>query len=67
MKVVLVRKLADVMDGVDVSGYRCGDVVDLPARDAQLLIVESWAIPDRRHVDEGRSVERRHQEPAVLP
>jgi len=62
MKVVLTRKLADVMDGIDVRGYRSGDVVDLPPRDARLLIVEMWAIADRRRADKGHPVERRHRE-----
>jgi hypothetical protein len=60
MKVVLTRKLADHMDGIDVADYEIGDVLDLPARDAELLIAEQWAIPDRRR--EGGvppSVERR--------
>jgi hypothetical protein len=61
MKVVLLRKLADVMDGVDVRSYSPGDVVDLPVRDAHLLIIESWAIPDRRRSDKGCEVERRHR------
>ena len=59
MKVVLLRKLADVMDGVNVRGYRRGDIVDLPPRDARLLIAESWAVADRRRADRGYPVERR--------
>jgi hypothetical protein len=59
MKVVLVRKLAEVMDGVDLSEYRNGDIVDLPTPAARLLVAESWAVPDRRHTDIGSSVERR--------
>jgi hypothetical protein len=49
MKVVLTRKLADCIDGIDVSGRRTGDVLDLPAAKARLLMAEEWAIPDRRH------------------
>lgn len=49
MKVVLLRKLAEEsMDGVDVRNYRVGDVLDLPAADARVLVEERWAIPDRR-------------------
>jgi|SRR5947208_10805951 hypothetical protein len=45
MRVRLVRKLADLLDGIDVSAYRSGDVVDLSRRDAELLIAEQWAVP----------------------
>jgi len=47
MRVRLVRKLADNLDGIDVSGYREGDVLDLPAGRAALLIAEQWAVPVR--------------------
>jgi len=45
MLVRLVRKLADSLDGIDVSGQREGDVLDLPAGRAALLIAEHWAVP----------------------
>ena len=48
MKVVLTRKLADAMDGVDVAAYRVGDVLDLTAAEARLLVAEHWATPERR-------------------
>jgi hypothetical protein len=48
MKVVLTRKLADSMDGIDVAAYRVGDVLDLSAAQAQLLVAERWATPERR-------------------
>ena len=48
VKVVLTRKLADAMAGVDVSACHIGDVLELPARDAQMLMAEGWATPDRR-------------------
>lgn len=49
MKVVLLRKLAEEsLDGVDVRNYRVGDVLDLAPADAQVLIEERWAMPDRR-------------------
>jgi hypothetical protein len=60
MKVVLVRKLADVIDGVDVSAYSAGDLVDLNPSDAGLLIAEQWAILDRRTSRAACAVERRH-------
>jgi hypothetical protein len=48
MKVVLMCKLADCLDGIDVADHHVGDVLDLPWRDAQILLAEQWAIPDRR-------------------
>jgi hypothetical protein len=44
----LTRKLADVVDGIDLSGRVVGDVLDLPVREASLLMAEQYAEPDRR-------------------
>jgi hypothetical protein len=46
MRVRLVRKLADRLDGVDVSGHSSGDILELSRRDAELLIAERWAEPE---------------------
>lgn len=43
MRIRLTRKLADCVDGIDLSHYAVGDVLDLPEREAQLLIAEGWA------------------------
>ncbi len=43
MRVRLKKKLASVMDGVDVSHVRAGDILRLPDADAELLISEGWA------------------------
>jgi hypothetical protein len=43
MKVRLTRKYADVIDGVDLSNVRTGETLDLPAREARLLLAEGWA------------------------
>ena len=48
MKVVLTRKLADSMDGIDVAGYQVGDVLDLTTGEARLLVAEEWATLERR-------------------
>jgi hypothetical protein len=48
MKVLLTRKLAPRLDGVDLSSHEVGDVFDLPPEEARLVIAEAWAIPDRR-------------------
>ena len=44
MRIRLTRKLADCLDGVDLSHYSVGDVLDLPRREAHLLIAEGWAL-----------------------
>ena len=43
-RVLLTRKLAEFLDGIDLSRYRPGDLLDLPRRDAELLIREGWAV-----------------------
>lgn len=45
MKVRLIRKLANFLDGIDVRGAGEGDTLDLPPRKAALLIAERWASP----------------------
>jgi nucleotide-binding universal stress UspA family protein len=45
MKIKLVRKLAEYLDGIDVSQQSEGDVFDLSRREAELLIAEGWAVP----------------------
>jgi len=44
VRVLLTRKLADYLDGIDLSMYREGDMLDVPRREAELLIKEGWAI-----------------------
>ncbi len=46
MRVRLTRKLAESVDGVDLSAYGVGDVLDVPPADAHLLIAENWAVPE---------------------
>ena len=45
MRIRLVRKLAECLDGVDLSSYRTGELIDLPQRDADLMVAERWAVP----------------------
>ena len=51
MRVCLQEKLANVIDGVDITGREVGDVLDLKASEARLLVAEEWAIPERRAQD----------------
>jgi hypothetical protein len=43
MQIRLARKLADCLDGIDLSKYRVGDLLDIPTSEAELLIAEGWA------------------------
>lgn len=56
--VVLTRKLAEVIDGIDLSERRVGDRVPLGRAEARLLIAEGWAEPaprDKRRQTNGDS------------
>lgn len=44
MLVRLTLKLANLMDGIDVSRIRQGDLIDLSDAEAMLLVAEGWAI-----------------------
>jgi len=45
MLIRLTRKLANQLDGVDLTDYCNGDVLELADNDARLLIAERWAVP----------------------
>jgi hypothetical protein len=45
LRVRLVRKLAETIDGVDLSGRAVGEVLRLAVPQARLLIAERWAEP----------------------
>jgi hypothetical protein len=66
MRVRLVRKLANCLDGIDISHVEVGDVIDLPDSDGILLIAEGWAVPQTRRA--WRREVRAHSEmqPRVL-
>lgn len=51
MRVYLTRKLAECVDGIDLSSHQEGDTFDLPDADAELLVAEGWAT---RSVEVGR-------------
>jgi hypothetical protein len=48
MYVRLTRKLAEQIDGIDLSNHAVGDVIDLPGRKARTLVAEGWAVFERR-------------------
>jgi hypothetical protein len=43
MQVRLTRKLAEIIDGIDLSRSRVGDLIDLSQHDAEVLVAEGWA------------------------
>jgi hypothetical protein len=45
MRVRLVKKLADMIDDIDLRRSRIGDILTLRFEDALLLIAEGWAVP----------------------
>lgn len=45
MRVRLTRKLAPLVDGIDLSAVREGDTLDLPSTQAELIVREGWAVP----------------------
>jgi hypothetical protein len=45
MRIRLTRKLSQSLNGVDLSRQSVGDWIDLPRRDAELLVAEGWALP----------------------
>jgi len=59
MKVRLTRKFADSIDGIDLQGRNPGDVFELRAEDARLLLAEEWAVPERRELQATGSPRRR--------
>lgn len=44
-RIRLTRKLALILNGIDVSGLNVGDVMELPASAAEMMIAERWAEP----------------------
>jgi len=60
VRVRLTKKLANRMDGVDVSPHRVGDILDLPVEQARLLVAEDWATDrERRRAVNRVKVDRR--------
>ena len=45
MLIRLTKKLAAIMNGVDVSSVNVGDILELPETAARMMIEEEWAVP----------------------
>jgi hypothetical protein len=44
-RIRLTKKLAALLNGVDVSTLRVGDILELPDSAADMMIAERWAEP----------------------
>lgn len=44
MWVRLTRRLADCIDGVNLSAHQVGDVFEVTRQEAELLVAEAWAV-----------------------
>jgi hypothetical protein len=55
MLVRLTKKLANIVNGIDLSHCDEGDVIELPPRHALLLIADHWAeaLPQSSHRQSG--------------
>ena len=53
MKIRLTRKYSQQLNGIDLTHAHEGDTLDLPSREADMLMAEGWAVaedgPDRAH------------------
>ena len=58
MRIKLVRKFANAINGIDLASVSVGDVVELKNAQAILLIREGWAEPLD---DESSTTSDRHQ------
>lgn len=45
IRIRLTRKLAGLLNGVDVSALKVGDAIELPDAAAHMLVAERWAEP----------------------
>ena len=45
VKLILIRKLARALNGIDLSACNEGDILEMSNQDAQLLLAEGWAVP----------------------
>ena len=59
MRVRLIKKIAEMIDDIDLSTNRPGDVLDLNRSEARLLIAEGWGEAqgrtEHRHYASSRS------------
>jgi hypothetical protein len=44
VRIRLIKKLAEMIDGIDLRAHKAGDVLDLTRSEARLLLAEGWAV-----------------------
>ena len=44
VQIRLTKKFANMLDGIDLTVMRVGEVVSVPVRVAQILVAEGWAV-----------------------
>jgi hypothetical protein len=44
LRVRLIKKFAQVLNGVDLDKLRVGECVELPTQIARMLLAEGWAV-----------------------
>ncbi len=63
ISVRLTRKLADRLNGFDLSGYEVGETLQVPSYVGLMLIGEGWAVPDDVPGTAPRDVSRKKPTP----
>lgn len=63
MLVRLSAKLAEIVNGLDLSHCEEGDVIAVTDRDGKMLLAEGWA--EQAPADEPVSCEPKHVEPVI--
>lgn len=56
MRVRLVKKLAERIDGVDLRAHAPGDTLNLSLSEARLLLAEGWAVTEHPIKERRRDV-----------
>jgi hypothetical protein len=47
MRVRLIKKFAEMIDGIDLRRFEPGDILELERCEARLLMLEGWAVPEK--------------------
>jgi hypothetical protein len=63
MRVRLIKKFAEKIDGVDLTDRSVGDLLNLKPSEARLLLAEQWAVPGADPSDSARSRASEPDEP----
>jgi hypothetical protein len=69
MRIRLTRRLAEHINGIDLSRRAVGDLIDLSQRDGEMLVAEGWAlaVPVERNGDRRRARTDRARDSERLP